>query len=84
MSKLSRWAKIKRNIRKAPLSFYVVLSLAMVVLYYLVERILTAFGLPPIAPEVTVGWFSVWGGEILTACMIKIFKLREDNNGSNN
>ena len=71
-------AELKQNIKDAPLAYYVALSLTMIVLYVIAERIMTAFGLPPMESEISVGWYSVWGGELLILCVIKLFKLKED------
>lgn len=73
---------IKRNIKKAPLSYYVVFSLIMILLYTIVATIISVvYGV--MYDTLTTCWFSVWGGEILTCGLIKIFKLKgEDEDGN--
>lgn len=71
---------LKRRIKRAPLSYYVVFSLVMIVLYTIAVTIIdVVWGVQ--YDTLTTCWFSVWGGEVLTCGLIKIFKLKEDENG---
>lgn len=70
--------KIKRQIHKAPLSAYVVFSLAMVVIMTIAILILTTMFDERYDTIYTV-FISVFGGEILVSALIKIFKLKGDS-----
>lgn len=75
-------SSVKRNIKKAPLSYYVVFSLIMILLYTIVSMILDVIWQIQY-DTLTTCWFSVWGGEVLTCGLIKIFKLKgEDEDGN--
>ena len=64
----------KRRSVTRSLTRYVVFSIAVMVLYTIAVLILSCFGV--VVPDaLTTGVFSVFGGEILACCVIKLFKL---------
>lgn len=79
MNKIQRKInKIKRNIHKAPLSTYVTLSLVMVVVFSIAMTII--FCMYQSVPDTLITcWYSCWAGECLMCALIKIFKLKGEN-----
>jgi len=75
-----RIARFKRNLKKAPLSSYVAFSIIVILIYTVVCTILTATTDADYSSLYSV-FVGVFGGEILVAAMIKIFKLRGENDG---
>jgi len=79
----NRINRLKRNIKKAPLSSYVVLSLVMVVVFTITMTII--FCIYQTIPDTLVTcWYSCWAGECLLCALIKMFKLKGENNGLDN
>lgn len=75
---MKKMEKIKRNIKKAPLSAYVVFSLSMVIVCTIFAFILTSiFG--EIYDTIYTVFVGVFGGEVLASALIQIFKIRKDN-----
>lgn len=71
--------RIKRRIKNAPLSSYVVFSIVLLLLYSIIELVTST--LTSISHDtLTTCFFGVFGGEILSCALIKIFKLREEDN----
>jgi len=64
---------IRRSVTRS-LTRYVVFSLSMIIIYTIVVLVLSCFGIT-VPEELTTGWYSVFGGEILLCCVIKLFKL---------
>lgn len=65
----------KRKRRYHSLSMYVVFSISMLLIYTVAELLLSS--LCDVNNEVlTTCFFAVFGGEILTCALIKIFKLK--------
>lgn len=61
---------------------YVIFSIAILIVYAIVERTISAItGIP--ADTLTACFYAAFGGEILTCGLIKIFKLKEGDNGNN-
>ena len=75
--------KFHIDLQQIPLSSYVVFSITVLLIYTVVALVLSCFG---IQNEVlTTSLFSTFGGEILCAALIKIFKLHKEiktKNGS--
>jgi len=69
--------KRRRSVTRS-LTRYVVFSLAMIILYTVVVLVLSCFSIV-IPEELTTGWYSVFGGEILLCCVIKLFKLKKED-----
>lgn len=60
---------------------YVIFSFAMIILFTLAEFITSMItGIEH--STLIVAWFGVWGGEVLSLALIKIFKLKEGNNNA--
>lgn len=84
MKKLTRQLnKVKRNIKRAPLSSYVAFCFVMCILYAITELVLTSLGAPS-HDTLTTCWYSVMGGEALMCALIKLMKLKGDNDGVDN
>lgn len=63
---------------KHSLTYYVIFSIAMLIIYTTVEQIVsTVTGVSH--DTLTTCFYSVFGGEILCCALIKIFKLKGDN-----
>lgn len=62
------------------LQHYVAFSLAMVILYSIAEFIVGCFGVSH--DTLTTYFFACFGGEVLCTALIKIFKLRDKNDTS--
>lgn len=71
--------KIKKfDLQQVPLANFVVFSLAMIIIYTIVIIILALVGIEnPVLDTLTTCYYSVWGGEIVTCGLIKIFKLKD-------
>ena len=71
--------KIKKfDLQQVPLANFVVFSLAMIIIYTIVIIILALVGIEnSVLDTLTTCYYSVWGGEIVTCGLIKIFKLKD-------
>lgn len=67
----------RRSVTRS-LSRYVVFSITMIILYTTLSLVFAWFG-KTIPEEVTTGFYSVFGGEILLCCLIKLFKLKGES-----
>lgn len=67
----------RRSVTRS-LSRYVVFSITMIILYTILSLVFAWFG-KTISEEVTTGFYSVFGGEILLCCLIKLFKLKGES-----
>lgn len=66
-----------RRKRKSSLTKYVVFSIAMIIMYTVAEFITTS--ITGISHDtLTTCFYACFGGEILSCALIKIFKLREE------
>lgn len=80
MKKIKRKiTRLKKKIKEAPLSSYVAFSITMVIVFTIVVTILTATTGQDYGTIYTV-FVGCFGGEILCVSLIKIFKLKEDDN----
>jgi len=72
--------KSRRRKRKriSSLTYYVVFSIAVLLIYTVAELLISSIT-GTINDTLTTCFFAVFGGEILTCALIKIFKLKEDN-----
>ena len=66
----------RRSVTRS-LTRYVVFSLFMIILYTTIVLVLSCFSIA-VPEELTSGWYSVFGGEILLCCIIKLFKLKKE------
>ena len=73
--------KIKKRTRRyySSLSSYVIFSIAMLLVYTIAELLLSNLN-GTVNDTLTTCFFGVFGGEILTCALIKIFKLKGENN----
>ena len=66
---------MKKRKRMSKLGKYVVLSLSVLIIYTIVELVLTnSTGMEH--STLTTCIFATFGGEVLSCCLIKIFKLK--------
>lgn len=73
------WWNIGRHKRIRSLTKYVVFSISALIVYVIAEMIVsTVTGVSH--PDLTTLIGSTFGGEILFCALIKIFKLKEENN----
>lgn len=76
---LIMWWNIGRHKRIRSLTKYVVFSISVLIVYVIAEMIVsTVTGVSH--PDLTTLIGSTFGGEILFCALIKIFKLKEENN----
>ena len=69
----------KRRKRFPSLSAYVVFSIVMLIAYTIAELLITS--LTDLSHDtLTTCFFATFGGEILTCAIIKIYKLKGENN----
>ena len=67
--------------RYPSLTLYVVFSIAVLIIYTVTEQVLsTVTGISH--DTLTTCFYSCFGGEILCCALIKIFKLKEGDNGN--
>lgn len=70
-----------QNKKSSKLKYFVIFSIAMVVAYTAVCTTLTALTDKDFS-SLYLGFLGVFGGEVMSCSLIKIFKLKEkDNNG---
>ena len=73
--------ELEEEKRMHSLTLYVVFSIVILIVYTIVEQILSAYtGFSN--DTLTTCVFAAFGGEILMCGLIKIFKLREDKGGN--
>ena len=71
--------KKKINLQDVPLADYVVFSIKMIILYTLINIIMALFRYDISSLDtLTTCYYSVFGGEILTCGLIKVFKLHKE------
>ena len=76
---LIMWWNIGRHKRIRSLTKYVVFSISVLIVYVIAEMIVsTVTGVSH--PDLTTLIGSTFGGETLLCALIKIFKLKEENN----
>ena len=69
----------KINLQEIPLADYVVFSIKMIIAYTIIILILAIAGIDVSALDnLTTCYYSVFGGEILTCGLIKVFKLHKE------
>lgn len=63
------------------LTKFIIFSFAMTIIYTVVAILFQAFTGEGLSDTLTTCYFSLWGGEVLSCALIKVFKLKsEDNN----
>ena len=71
--------KKKINLQEVPLADYVVFSIKMIILYTVILLIMAICRIDiSTLDTLTTCYYSVFGGEILTCGLIKIFKLHKE------
>ena len=71
--------KKKINLNDIPLADYVVFSIKMIVAYTVIILVLAICRIDvSVLDNLTTCYYSVFGGEILTCGLIKIFKLHKE------
>ena len=61
------------------LDVYVIFSIACLLIYTIVSQLMVTYFQAQL-DTLTTCFFACFGGEILSACLIKIFKLRKEHN----
>lgn len=70
--------KGKQKKAKRWLDIYVIFSISACLIYTAIVLVIFAFtGQEP--TQLTIGFFGLFGGEVLAAALIKIFNIRNDN-----
>lgn len=74
---------LRDRLEAMPLSIYVCFSLGLIIIYSIVELIIST--LTEISHDtLTTCFYSVFGGEIVSCALIKIFKLKEEGDPEDN
>lgn len=69
--------KVKRRSVTRSLTRYVVFCIAMIIVYTITVMVLQCFSIV-IPEELTVGWYSFFGGETFLCAVIKWLKLKKE------
>lgn len=69
----------RRRKKISSLTYYVVFSISVLLIYTVTELLISGLT-GTINDTLTTCLFAVFGGEILTCALIKIFKLKGENN----
>lgn len=62
------------------LTKFILFSFAMTIIYTIIAIVFQAVTGNPISDTLTTCFFAVYGGEVLSCALIKVFKLKEENN----
>lgn len=62
------------------LTKFILFSFAMTIIYTIVAIVFQAVTGSQISDTLTTCFFMVYGGEVLSCALIKVFKLKEENN----
>lgn len=62
------------------LTKFIIFSFAMTILYTVVAILFQALTGNELSSQLTVCWFAVYGGEVLSCALIKVFKLKGESN----
>ena len=68
---------LKRMTNETLLKF-IIFSFGMVMVYTIVAILIQVIAHEELSPTLTTCYFAVWGGEVLSCALIKIFKLRKE------
>lgn len=72
----------REKIEQMPLSIYVCISLGLIIIYSIVELIIST--ITEISHDtLTTCFYAVFGGEVVSCALIKIFKLKEEGDPDN-
>ena len=73
--------KIKKALLNGrALTKFILFSFAMTIIYTIIAIVFQAVTGNPISDTLTTCYFAVYGGEVLSCALIKVFKLKEENN----
>lgn len=73
--------KTKKKRRFHALDAYVIFSICVLIIYTIVSQVLASVYMVQL-DALTACFFAAFGGEILSACLIKIFKLHKETGNS--
>lgn len=62
------------------LTKFILFSFTMTIIYTIIAIVFQAVTGNPISDTLTTCYFAVYGGEVLSCALIKVFKLKEENN----
>lgn len=69
---------LREKLEQMPLSIYVCLSLGLIIIYSIVELVIST--ITEISHDtLTTCFYAVFGGEVVSCALIKIFKLKEED-----
>lgn len=72
--------KIKKALLSGrALTKFIIFSFAMTIIYTIIAIVFQAVTGSPISDTLTTCFFAVYGGEVLSCALIKVFKLKEEN-----
>lgn len=75
---MKRKCTIREKLEQMPLSIYVCVSLGLILVYSIVEMIIST--VTDISHDtLTTCFYAVFGGEVVSCALIKIFKLKEED-----
>ena len=68
----------RETLEQMPLSIYVCISLGLIIVYSIVEMIIST--ITQVSHDtLTTCFYAVFGGEVVSCALIKIFKLKEED-----
>ena len=62
------------------LTKFILFSFTMTIIYTIIAIVFQAVTGNPISDTLTTCYFAVYGGEVLSGALSKVFKLKEENN----
>ena len=62
------------------LTKFIIFSFAMTILYTVIAIVFQAVTGETLSDTLTTCYFSLWGGEVLSCALIKVFKLKKEGN----
>lgn len=62
------------------LTKFIIFSFAMTILYTVIAILFQAITGNVLSDTLTTCYFSLWGGEVLSCALIKVFKLKKEGN----
>ena len=73
-----------RTVKKAlfsarDLTKFIIFSFAMTIIYTVIAILFQAIKGEPLSETLTTCYFAVYGGEVLSCALIKVFKLKKEN-----
>lgn len=62
------------------LTKFIIFSFAMTIIYTVIAIVFQAVTGETLSDTLTTCYFSLWGGEVLSCALIKVFKLKKEGN----